>query len=154
MAQPNITLISFAGTENESFRDIERLLRSFTGVAAITNNQKANILKLHLKDEALHYFQTLHEATRTDFELSLTSLRNHFSNPQLVELHIIKLENIRFDPKTDTPKIFLVTLQNMAQKAYPDPTPEVIPPADPALDADDERDRLEAAEARNTMRKH
>ena len=149
MAQPNITLRSFAGTENESFREFERLLRSIIGVAAIANNQRANFLQLHLKDAALRYFQTLPDATRADFELSLTSLRNHFNNPQLVELHIIKLENIRFDPKTDTPENFLVTLQNMAQKAYPDPTPEIVPPADPALDAGDERDRIPAAEARN-----
>ena len=149
MAQPNITLRSFAGTENESFREFERLLRSIIGVAAIANNQRANFLQLHLKDAALRYFQTLPDATRADFELSLTSLRNHFNNPQLVELHIIKLENIRFDPKTDTPENFLVTLQNMAQKAYPDPTPEIVPPADPALDAGDERDRIAAAEARN-----
>ena len=149
MAQPNITLRSFAGTENESFREFERLLRSIIGVAAIANNQRANFLQLHLKDAALRYFQTLPDATRADFELSLTSLRNHFNNPQLVELHIIKLENIRFDSKTDTPENFLVTLQNMAQKAYPDPTPEIVPPADPALDAGDERDRIAAAEARN-----
>ena len=149
MAQPNITLRSFAGTENENFREFERLLRSIIGVAAIANNQRANFLQLHIKDAALRYFQTLPEVTRADFELSLTSLRNHFNNPQLVELHIIKLESIRFDPKIDTPENFLVTLQNMAQKAYPDPTPEVIPPADPALDADNERNCIEAAEARN-----
>ena len=42
----------------------------------------------------------------------------------------------------------------MAQKAYHDPTPEVIPPAGPALDAGDKHDRVEAAEARLAMRKH
>ena len=90
MAQSNITLRSFAGTENESFREFERLLRSIIGVAAIANNQRANFLQLHFKVAASRYFQTLPEATGADFELSLTSLRNHINNPQLVELHIIK----------------------------------------------------------------
>ena len=46
-------------------------------------------------------------------------------------------------------KIFLVTLQNMALRAFPSPTPAVVPAADSALYAD-ERDRMEAANAENT----
>ena len=42
---------------------------------------------------------------------------------------------MRFDQKTDTPENFLVTLQNMAVRAYPDPTPNPVAAADPALDA-------------------
>ena len=135
MAQPNISLKAYGGTEKESFHEFERLLRSIIGVAAIDAGQQANFLSLHLKDAALRYFQTLDAATRADLDLSLTALRNHFCNPQLQELHVIKLESIKFDTKTDTPENFLVTLQNMALRAYPDPTPAVVPPADPALDA-------------------
>ena len=100
MAQPNITHRSFAGTENESFREFERLLSSKIGMAAIANNQRANILQLQLKDAALR-----------DSELRLASLKNNFKTPQLKQLHIIKLESIRFDAKTDFSD-FLVTLQN------------------------------------------
>ena len=151
MAQPNISLKAYGGTEKESFHEFERLLRSIIGVAAIDAGQQANFLSLHLKDAALRYFQTLDAATRADLDLSLTALRNHFCNPQLQELHVIKLESIKFDTKTDTPENFLVTLQNMALRAYPDPTPAVVPPADPAIDADDERDRIEAANAENAQ---
>ena len=127
MAQPQITLKAYGGLDKESFREFERLLRSIIGVAAIAGAQQAIFLQLHLKDGALRYFQTLTEATRNNLELSLTALRNHFCNPHLQELHVIKLERIKFDPKTDSPENFLVTLQNMAVRAYPDPIPEACP---------------------------
>ena len=140
MAQPNITLKPFSGTDKESFREFEHLLGSIIGVAAVAGAQQANFLQLHLRDAALRYFQTLAEATRNDLALSLMALRNHFCNPQLQELHVIKLDNVRFDPKTDSPENFLVSLQNMTLKAYPDPIPEAYPPgvdqaAQDALDA-------------------
>ena len=90
MTQPQITLKPYGGLDKE----FERLLRSIIGVAAIAGAQQANFLQLHLKDGALRYFQTLPEATRNNLELSLTALRNHFCNPHLQELHVIKLECI------------------------------------------------------------
>ena len=127
MAQPNISIKSYGGSEKESFREFERLLRSIIAVTAIDAAQHANFLQLSLKDAALRFFQLLPEATRNNFENSLTAQRNHFCNPQLTELRVIKLESIKFDPKTDSPENFLITLQYMALKAYPDPTPEVAP---------------------------
>ena len=44
----------------------------------------------------------------------------------------MKLES--FDSKSDTPEIFLVTLQNMAVRPHPDPIPNVVPPVAPRLD--------------------
>ena len=61
------------------------------------------------------------EATRNDLELSLTALRDHFANQDLQEVHVLKLEQLRFDPKTDSPENFLVNLQTKAQRAYPTP---------------------------------
>ena len=151
MAQPNITLKPYSGTEKESFREFERLLRSIIGVAGIAAGQQANFMSLHLRDSALRYFQTLDDATRADINLSLTALRNHFCNPQLQELHVIKLESLRFDQKTDTPENFLVTLQNMAVRAYPDPTPNPVAAADPALDAGAERARIDRENAVNAQ---
>ena len=151
MAQPQITLKPYSGTEKESFREFERLLRGIIGVAAIGNAQQANFMSLHLKDAALRYFQTLDDATRADLNLSLTALRNHFCNPQLQELHRIKLESLRFDQKTDTPENFLVTLQNKAVRAYPDPTPNPVAAADPALDAALERARIARENAANAQ---
>ena len=159
MAQPNIALKPFSGTDKESFRVFEHLLRSIIGVAAVAGAQQANFLQLHLRDAALRYFQTLPEATRNDLALSLTALRNHFCNPQLQELHVIKLENVRFDPKTDSPENFLVSLQNMTLKAYPDPIPEAYPPgadqaAQDAVDAsNDENLRFAHQERQNQTKR-
>ena len=50
-------------------------------------------------------------ATRQNLELSITTLRDRFRNRQLQELHVLKLKNMKFDSKTDTPENFLVTLQ-------------------------------------------
>ena len=115
-ANAQITVEPYSGAENQSFRQFEHL---FPGVAAIPNNQQSNVLQLHLRDAALRYFQTLPEATRNDLKLSLTALRDHFANQDLQEVHVLKLEQLRFDPKTDSPEKFLVNLQTKAQRAYP-----------------------------------
>ena len=117
MAQPQLTLTPYSCTEKENFREFEHLLRSILAVAAVPANQQANFLQLHLRDAALRYFQTLPLATRQDLELSIAALRNHFCNPQLQELHVLKLETLKFDAKTDNPENFLVTLQTKAFKA-------------------------------------
>ena len=67
-------------------------------------------VQFHLRDGAHRCFQTQPEATRNDLEHCLTALRNYFCNPQLQELQVIKLESIKFDPKTDSPENFLVNL--------------------------------------------
>ena len=40
MAQPNIALKPFSGTDKESFREFEHLLRSIIGVAAVAGAQQ------------------------------------------------------------------------------------------------------------------
>ena len=105
-------------------------------VAALPANQQANFLQLHLRDIALHFFQTLPLTTRQVLEFSITALRDRFYNPQLQELHVLKREYMKFDSKTETPEGFLVTLQTKVTKAYPDPDPPPIAPIDPhAADA-------------------
>ena len=149
MAQPQLTLTPYSGTEKENFREFEHLLQSILAVAAIPLNQQANSLQLHLRDDALRYFQTLPLATRNDLAVSLEALRNHFCNPQLQELHVLKLENLKFDPKTDNPENFLVTLQTKAFKAYPDPNPPAVAPTDgAAADAALEQTRFDQDTAR------
>ena len=150
MAQPQLTLTPYSGTEKEHFREFEHLLRSILDVAAIPANQQANFLQLHLRDAALRYFQTLPLATRQNLELSIAALRNHFCNPQLQELHVLKLENLKFDSKTDNPENFLVTLQTKALKAYPDPNPPAVAPIDGAApDAAVEQTRFDQDTARH-----
>ena len=120
-ANAQITVEPYSGAENQSFRLFEHLLRGFISVTAIPANQQSNFLQLHLRDAALRYFQTLLEATRNDLELSLTALRDHFANQDLQEVYVLKLEQLRFDPKADSPENFLVNLQTKAQRAYPTP---------------------------------
>ena len=145
-ANAQITVEPYSGTEKESFRQFEQLFRGFIGVAAIPNAQQANFLQLHLRGDALRYFQTLPEATRQDVELSLTALRDHFCNTQLQEVHILRLEQKKFDPKIDTPENFLVTLQTAAQRAYPPPNlPAVAPLANGADAAEQARFARETA---------
>ena len=149
MAQPQLTLNPFSGSEKESFREFELLLQSILAVAALRVNQQANFLQLHLRDAALRFFQTLPLATRQNLELSITALRDRFCNPRLQELHVLKLENMKFDSKTDTPENFLVTLQTKATKAYPDPDPPAVAPIDPhAADRAVEQTRFDQDTAR------
>ena len=111
MAQPQLTLNPFSGSEKDNFREFELLLRSILAVASLPVNQQANFLQLHLRDAALRFFQTMPMATRQSLQLSITALQDRFCNPQLQEIHVVKLENMKFDSKTDTPENFLATLQ-------------------------------------------
>ena len=110
-------------------------MRSYCEVTNISNNQRAGFLKFHLGDSALRFYLTLAEATRNDFELCLAALKRHFCNPQLTELHLMKLESLKFDSKLQTPEEFLVQVQTLALQAYPNPIPEPVEPANPADDA-------------------
>ena len=103
-ANAQIAVEPYSGAENQSFRQFEHLFRGFIGVAAFPNNQQSNILQLHLQHAALRYFQTLPEAARSDLELSLTALRDHFANQDLQEVHVLKLEPLGFDQKQIVPK--------------------------------------------------
>ena len=124
-ANAQITIEPYKGTESENFREFEQLFRGIIGVAAVPVAQQPNFLQLHLRDAALRFFLTLPAATRANVEHCLDALRNHFCN---VQLHLLKLEQQKFDPKNDTPENFLVTLQAKGQRAYPAPNlPEVAP---------------------------
>ena len=88
-------------------------------------------------------------ATRQNLELSITALRDCFCNPQLQELHILALEYLKFDSKTDNPENFFVILQTQAMKAYPDPNhPAVAPIDEHAADAAAEQTRIDQDNAR------
>ena len=101
-ANAQISVEPYSGAESEDFREFEELFRSFIGVAAIPAGQQANFLQLHLKGAALRFFQTLDDATRADINLSLTALADHFVNTQLQGVHVLRLEQQKFDAKKDT----------------------------------------------------
>ena len=110
MAHAQVSVEPYGGTEKEDFSEFEQLFQGYIEVATIPNAQQANFLQLHLRDNALRFYQTLGSATRANVPASRISLRNHFCNPQLQEVHVLKLEQLRFNPKTDTPENFLVNL--------------------------------------------
>ena len=127
MAHAQINTTPFSGSETDNFNEFEQLITGAIGVAAIAAAQQANFLQLHLKGDALRYFLTLPEATRLVFADNITALRNRFTQDDLREIRIIKLENQKFNPKTDTVKNFLVKLRTEANKAYPAPEIVVAP---------------------------
>ena len=138
MAHAQINITPFSGAETNNFNGFEQLITGAIGVAAIAGAQQANFLQLHLKGDALRYFLTLPEATRLVFTDSITAaLRNRFTQDDLREIRIIKLENQKFNPKTDKVKNFLVKLRTEAKKAYP--APEIVVAAAGGGDAEARR---------------
>ena len=151
MAHAQVSVEPYGGTEKEDFSEFEQLFQGYIEVATIPNAQQANFLQLHLRDNALRFYQTLGPATRANVPASLIALRDHFCNPQLQEVHVLKLEQLRFNPKTDTPENFLVNLTKKAQRAYPTPDLPAVAPIDgtlngAALDADTARFHRETAQ--------
>ena len=132
MTHAQVLVEPYGGSEKEDFSEFELLFQGYIGVAAIPNAQQANFLQLYLRDNALRFYQTLGPATRANVLVSLIALRDHFCNPQLQKVHVLKLEQLRFNPKTNTPKNFLVNLTKKAQRAYPTPDMPAVAPIDPA----------------------
>ena len=127
-ANAQITIEPYKGTENENFREFEQLFRGIIGVAAVPAAQQPNFLQLHLRDAALRFFLLQQLPQELTWKFVLMLFRIIFCNGQLQEVHLLKLEQQKFDPKNDTPKNFLVALQTKGQRAYPAPNlPEVAP---------------------------
>ena len=89
--------------------------------------RKSNFLQLHLKRDALRFFLTIPEATRLVFADMITALRTRFTQDDVREIRTIKLENQKFNPKSDTVQNFLVKLRTEANRAYPVPVIRVLP---------------------------
>ena len=96
MAQANIYITPYAGTEKEDFAEFELQLRGAIAVAGLNAGNQANFLRLHLRDNALRYYITLPEATKANFDNSLTELKQHFERNEVAELSLLKLENMKF----------------------------------------------------------
>ena len=133
MAHAQISVEPFDGSDNEDFAQFEQLFQGYVGVAGIANAQQANFLQWHLRDSALRFYQTLPALTKADVPHCLAALRDHFCNPQLQEVHVLKLEQSKSDIKRDSPENFLVNLTKKAQRAYPTPDLPAVSPLDAAL---------------------
>ena len=130
MAHAQISVEPFGGSEKEDFGQFEQLFRGYIGVAAIDPPQQANFLQLHLRDDALRFYQTLPAAIRANVPNSLTALHDNFCNPHLQEVHVLKLEQLKFDPSKDSPENYLVNLTKKVQRAYPTPDLPAVEPID------------------------
>ena len=119
-AQTNVSLTKFGGRTNEGWNDFESLLTSIE-VAHIGAARRIGCLKLHLTGQTLQFFHTMTEATKADLDLTLAASGKKLCNPNLTALHMINLQNMRFNSKTETPDVFLVKLQNLARLALSDP---------------------------------
>ena len=59
------------------------------------------------------------------------TLQDRSCKPQLQELHVLKLENMNSDSKTDTLESFLVTIQTNVMKTHTDPDAPAVAPIGP-----------------------
>ena len=135
-AQSTGSLPKYGGSSTDNWTDFESLFRSIVEVTRIADAQRVGFLKLHLKDSALQFFQTLDQNTRADLKITITALKNHFCNPNLKEIHHINLENLKFNHKTESPEEFLVKLPYLALKAYPTPVDQPVAPVDGGVHGD------------------
>ena len=110
MAHAQVSVEPYGGNDAENFAQFDQGFNGFIGVAAIPAGQHANFLQLHLRGDTLQIYQKLDAATRANAANSFAAIRDHFSNPQL-QVHVLKLEQLKFDARKDTPKNFLVSLQ-------------------------------------------
>ena len=88
-AQSTVSLPKYGGSATDNWTDFESLFRSIVEVTGIAEAQRVGFLKLHLKDSALQFFHTLDQNTRADLELTITALKNHFCNPNLVPFEFL-----------------------------------------------------------------
>ena len=72
MAQANIYITPYAGTDKKDCAEFELQLRGAIAVAGLAPGNQANFLRLHLRDNALRYYLTLPDATKANFDFNRT----------------------------------------------------------------------------------
>ena len=117
--QPFLKISSFTGNSQENFDEFESLLRAGITVGAVDQANQASFLKLNLSGGALRYYSSLPQATQNDLELSLTALRDRYNQTANQEFHRIRFHERKFDSAKESPEDYIVDLQNLAAKAFP-----------------------------------
>ena len=84
--QPFVNLQPFKGTEKENLNEFIRQLESCIQIAGINNDDRHQYLHLHLKGGALTFCDQLAQATRENYDLAVTALRERYQNDQRVQL--------------------------------------------------------------------
>ena len=147
--QSTVGLPKKAGGSPNHWTEFGSFFRIVVEVTEIAGEQRVAFWKLYLKDSALKFFHTLEENSKAQLELTLTASKNQFCNPNLKEIDHINKENMKFNPKTECPEVFLVKFQNITLKAYPAPVDKLVAPVDGSTANDQDGFDRETQENRN-----
>ena len=138
--QPFLKINTFTGASKDNFDEFERLLRAAINVGQIAGPQQAPFLQLNLSGGALNFYSSLAAAVRNDLDQALTALRNRYNQVANQEFHRIKFQERKFDSVKESPEDYIVDLQRLALRAFPN-IPAGAGGAPPAIDRADERTR-------------
>ena len=135
--QPFLNLQTFSGAETENIDQFERQLRSCIGLAQIDAANQHLYLHLHLKGNALTFYDQLAQATREDLDLALTALRERYVGPERVEFYKLQFQNRKFNKSKETIQDYLTELQRLANLAFPNIAARAAAGGLPAIAAED-----------------
>ena len=107
------------GNSNGYFDEFESLLRAGIAVDAIAETQQPAFLTLSLSGGALHLYRGLADATRNDLDNALTALRYRYNQTANQEFQRIKFHQRKFDSAKESPEDYIVELQRLALRAFP-----------------------------------
>ena len=118
-------------------KTFERQLRSCIGLAKIDAANQHLYLHLHLKGNALTFYDQLAQATREDLDLALAALRERYVGPERVEFHKLQFQNRKFNKSKETVQDSLTELQRLANLAFPNIAARAAAGGSPAITAED-----------------
>ena len=117
--QPLLKITSFSGSTND-FDEFESLLQAAILVGNVGDDAQASFLKLNLSGGALLFYSSLPNDTPTNLAAALTALRNRYNQAANQDFHRICFNDRKFDSTKETPEDFIVDLQRLALRAFPD----------------------------------
>ena len=117
--QPFFKIHTFTVNSNENVDEFESLLGTGTAVGAIAEAQQPAFLKLNLSGRALRFYSGLADATRNNPDDALTALRDRYNKTANQEFHRVKFHERKFDSVKESPEDYIVELQRLALRAFP-----------------------------------
>ena len=118
--QPLLKITSFSGSTNDIFDEFESLLQGAILVGNVGDGAQVSFLKLNLSGGALRFYSSLPHDTQTNLAAALTALRNRYNQAANQDFHRICFTDRKFDSTIETPEDFIVDLQRLALRAFPD----------------------------------
>ena len=116
---PFLKIHTFKVNSNENFDEFKSLLRAGIAVGDIPEAQQPAFLKLNLSGGALRFYSGRADATRNDLDDALTVLRDRYNQTANQEFHRIKFHERKFDSVKESPEDYIVELQRLALRAFP-----------------------------------